>query len=185
MYEEIKTARINDELGPAMMALGSDQQREFVRQLFLVKPGHGSLTAAAAAAGYGKDSKRHTITAKASQLAHDPRIALAIAEESKRHLRGAAPEAVKALINLIRDPRHPHHARAIAMVLDRVDPVETTHHVTVQKSPETIVIATEAVLARIHALAAQVGLDPIKQVEHARTIDATATEVADDEDEQA
>src|SRR5262249_42246993 len=158
--------------------LRTDQQREFVRQLFIVPAGHGCLTAAARAAGYGQNrdggqSKEHGVRQTASKLAQDQRIVAAIAEESKRQLRGAAPEATRALINLIRAPTHKDHARAIAMVLDRVDPVETTHHVTVQKSPETIVIATEAVLARIHALAAAVGLDPVRQVEAAKTIDAT------------
>jgi phage terminase small subunit len=186
MYEEMKAARLNDELGPCMMALRTDQQREFVRQLFIVPAGHGCLTAAARAAGYGKSrdggkSKEHGVRQTASKLAQDPRIAAAIAEESKRQLRGAAPEATRALINLIRDPTHKDHARAIAMVLDRIDPIETTHHVEVRRSPQEIVVATEAVLAKIAAYAAQAGLDPIQQVEFAKTIDGTAEEVTDDE----
>ena len=50
-------------------------------------------------------------------------------------LRAGAPEAVKALHNLIRDPKHKDHGRAIGMVLDRVDPItshqqiEVTHKV--------------------------------------------------------
>jgi hypothetical protein len=46
------------------------------------------------------------------------------------------------LLNLIRDPKHRDHARAIGMMLDRTDKVEThttiTHHVEVDHNAQAI-----------------------------------------------
>jgi hypothetical protein len=46
-------------------------------------------------------------------------------------VRGGAPEAAKALLNLIRDPEHKDHARGIAMTLARTDPEVTRHDLQV------------------------------------------------------
>ena len=46
-------------------------------------------------------------------------------------LRVGAPEAVKALQNVVRNPEHPGHIRAISMLLDRADPVESRQLVEV------------------------------------------------------
>jgi hypothetical protein len=63
------------------------------------------------------------------------------------------------------------------MVLDRVHPIATTHHVDVDHHHRHEIAATEKVLARINALAAAFGLDPRKMP---TTIDVTP-ERADDE----
>jgi hypothetical protein len=62
-----------------------------------------------------------------SRLMHDDRMMAAIAEESRKMLRAAAPEAVKALQSMVRDPEHKDHARAVAMVLARTDPEIQQH----------------------------------------------------------
>src|SRR5262249_16013354 len=50
---------------------------------------------------------------------------------SRKYTRAAAPEAVNALMNMVRDPDHRDHARAVAMLLDRADPIETRHNMQV------------------------------------------------------
>ena len=64
-------------------------------------------------------------------MSRDERTIAAIAEESKKILRVAYPEGANALINLIRDPTHKDHARALGMLMDRVFPVETRHNIEV------------------------------------------------------
>jgi phage terminase small subunit len=123
------------QLGPAMRALPNDQWRRFALELVTGPGGHGKYTAAARAAGFGKGSKPSTLGKQAWQLAHDDRMIAAIAEEARKHLRGAHPEAVNALHNMIRDPQHRDPGRAVLSLLDRVDPVvskqniEVTHRV--------------------------------------------------------
>jgi hypothetical protein len=85
-------------------------------------PGHGALTNAARLAGFGKDSRPATLAKLAWKLSHDARMIAAIAEVSWAIVRRAAPEAVNALLALIRDPKHRDHARGIAMIVARTDP---------------------------------------------------------------
>jgi hypothetical protein len=67
------------------------------------------------------------------------------AEYSRRCVRAISPEAVTAVRELIRDPKSRDHARAIAMVLDRIDPPETTHNVKIEPSDQSARIeATDA-----------------------------------------
>jgi hypothetical protein len=121
------------ELGPAMRALPSNRWRAFVDFLLLEPPGHGAQTAAARRAGFGNARTKPITMAKiASRLMRDERVVAAIAEEARKLLRGGAPDAVKALLNLVRNPEAKDHARGIAMVLARTDP-EVQHidtHVT-------------------------------------------------------
>ena len=118
------------ELGPAMKVL-NERQREFVRHLVTGKPGYGALTRAYKRAGYGKNSKAATLSKEAHHMSRDERVIAAIAEESKKVIRVAHPEAVAALLNMIRDPAHRDHARAVMGLLDRVDPVQTKHSIDV------------------------------------------------------
>lgn len=120
------------ELGPAMRALPNDRWRAFVEFYLLEKPGRGAQTNAARKAGFGKlRTKAANMARIASRLMRDDRMAAAIAEESRKLLRGGAPEAAKAILELIRNPDHKDHARAIAMVIDRTDPITTHHHLDV------------------------------------------------------
>ncbi len=123
------------ELGPAMRAL-NERQRLFVRALLLEKPGYGSATRAYRKAGYGPTSKAATQSKEAHKMLRDDRIIAGIAEESKKVIRGIGhAEAVSALLNMIRHPEHRDHARAVDMIMRRVDPevnkytVDVTHHV--------------------------------------------------------
>jgi hypothetical protein len=118
------------ELGPAMKVL-NERQRAFVRFFVTEKPGYGALTRAYRKAGYGKNSKAATLSKEAHHMSRDERVIAAIAEESKKVIRVAHPEAAAALLNMIRDPAHRDHARAVMGLLDRVDPVQTKHSIDV------------------------------------------------------
>ncbi|HUI12559.1 MAG TPA: hypothetical protein VL048_03705 [Xanthobacteraceae bacterium] len=148
------------EYGPAMRALANDRQRAFVCALFDAPRKEGRVIFAARAAGYGSaDSTNKSLSVIGSRLHVSDKIQAAIAEESQRRMRGLSPRAIKALEDLIDDPTHRDHARGIAMVLDRSDPVATTHNVVVEhREPHELVKATEKVLARIEELAARAGV---------------------------
>jgi phage terminase small subunit len=115
--------------GPAMMRL-NERQRNFVVALLTGKPGHGCLTRAYIAAGYQTASR--SLAGKAAyNLSRDEKVLAAISEESKKLIRVHYPEASLALLSVIRNPDHRDHVRAIGMVLDRVDPINTHHSMTV------------------------------------------------------
>jgi hypothetical protein len=118
------------QLGPAMRALPNDRWRDFVRAL-VTQAGHGALTNAARAAGFGKNSKGATLAKFAHNLSRDDRTIAAIAEESRKIVRVGHPEAANALLDLIRNPAHKDHGRAVTALLDRVDPIVSRHDIEV------------------------------------------------------
>jgi hypothetical protein len=142
--------------GPKMQALPSERHRAFVRALYQVKPGHGAAVKAAKLAGFGTPtSSAQSMATISSRLSHDERVLEAIAEEDSKRIRGVAPRAISALERLVENPKHKDHARGIAMVLDRVHPVETTHHVKVEHDATPNFKETAQVLERIAQLAAK------------------------------
>ena len=89
-----------------MKALPSDRHRAFVLSLYQIKPGHGAHVTAAKLAGFGTSTTSpQSWSVIASRLAHDERILAAIYEQDQVHIRASAPRAVRALGNLIEDPR--------------------------------------------------------------------------------
>jgi hypothetical protein len=119
------------QLGPAMRALPNDEWRAFCHELVTGPPGHGRYARAARATGFGKGSTKTNLAKIAWRMAHDERMIAAIAEESRKYLRGAHPEAVAALLNMIRDDEHRDHGRAVLSLLDRVDPVVSKQNIEV------------------------------------------------------
>jgi hypothetical protein len=149
---------VDAEDGPAMKALPTDRHRAFVRALYQVKPGHGANVKAAKLAAFGTpNSSPQSMATIASRLAHDERVLAAIAEEDSKRIRASAPRAISALSRLVEDPRHKDHARGIAMVLDRVHPVETVHKVDVSHKHDVTPNARETaqILERIAELSAK------------------------------
>ena len=65
---------------------------------------------------------------------------------------------------LIRDPKHRDHARAIAMVIDRTDPLQTLHTVRVEDTRPPSPEVTQNVLDRIDELARRAGILPAPQI---------------------
>jgi hypothetical protein len=137
------------QLGPAMRALPNDQWRAFCHALVTGPGGHGKYAAAARTAGFGKGSKPSTLGKQAWQIAHDDRMIAAIAEEARKHLRGAHPEAVNALHNMIRDPEHRDHGRAVLSLLDRVDPIVSKQNIEVV---HRVLDPDQEALEELHAL---------------------------------
>jgi hypothetical protein len=120
------------ELGPAMRALPNDRWRAFVEHIVLAPPGYGAQANAYRRAGFGHArTTSETVVRMAWKLVRDERIQAAIAEESRKMLRAGAPEAVKALHNLIRNPDHKDHGKAIGMVLARTDPEIQRHDMNI------------------------------------------------------
>ncbi|MFD0613110.1 hypothetical protein ACFQZO_23520 [Bradyrhizobium sp. GCM10027634] len=139
-----------------MKALPTDRHRAFVRCLYQVKPGHGAQVKAARMAGWGSPtSNAKTMAAIASRLAHDERVQRALYEEDQKRIRATAPRAIRALAALVEDPKHRDHARGIAMVLDRLHPIETTHKVTVAHDVTPSAQQTAEILERISQLSAK------------------------------
>jgi phage terminase small subunit len=129
--QELQQQEVWGELGPAMQQL-TERQRLFVRALVSLPPGYGILTKAYKAAGFGTpNGKRLTLAKNASALSKQENIIAAIAEESRKVIRTAFPEAVSALMNMIRDPSHKDHCRATMALIDRCDPLETKHNIDV------------------------------------------------------
>jgi phage terminase small subunit len=117
--------------GPAVRALPNQRWRDFVYHYVTQRPGHGALTNAARLAGFGKDSTAATLSKIAWQLSHDERMIAAIAEVSRAIVRRGAPEAVNALLEMVRNAEHRDHARAVNMVLARTDPEVSRHDISV------------------------------------------------------
>jgi hypothetical protein len=108
--------------------------QEFVRQLFHQKPGFGLHTRAFRAvpelAGARKNAADHRKAAW--RLMTSPKIQRAVAEEAQNFIRMTGPAAAQMLNRLVLDSSHRDHARGIAMVLDRVAPIETKHVIDVR-----------------------------------------------------
>jgi hypothetical protein len=155
------------EFGPAMSAL-SERRRALVIALFDEEaPQKGKGVYAAQVAGYGTPtSSKKALGVIAGRIIHSAPVQAAIAEYSKQINRAITPEAIMALKNVIRDPKHKDHMRAIAAVIGRADPLQSLHTVKVEDDrPERFVEATERVLARIEEIAARYNLPPPKIIE--------------------
>jgi hypothetical protein len=180
------------EESPEMRALPNDKWRAFVHHYLSGPVGHGSRARAAELAGLTKNKKwaaRH-----AYRVYHDPRVIAAIAVESKKYIRSHAPDAAKALMAMIDDPTHKDHARAVSMLLERVDPAVHVHDM---KVTHTVIDPDVEALEELRALRAlgtprekllelfgPNGLSRIerlesKQAEAAKVIEAEYVEVKD------
>jgi hypothetical protein len=122
---ELDTPKDWGQLGPAMQALPNEAWRQFAYHLVTQKPGHGRLTRACRAAGFGKNSTPANLAKLAWHMSRDERLIAAVAEQSKKVIRLGHPEAVAAVLNLVRSPKHRDHMRAVDTVLSRADPIES------------------------------------------------------------
>jgi phage terminase small subunit len=193
-------------LGPAMKALPNDRQRAFVEYYVLsTKPGYGAQVTAARRAGYGTPNSTPTIMANiAWRLMQDEQIQAAIIEASRKVLRGMAPGAVRAVHNLINDPAHKDHARALDMVLSRSDPITThqvvdvTHrHVDAEQEAleelralRTLGVSREIMIAQfggngLARLEAAEAADNVRRAQDAKVIEGEAVEIEPERQEGA
>jgi hypothetical protein len=122
-----------------MRALPNNRWREFVYAYVTTpKPGHGSLTKACRAAGFGKNSTAANLAKLSWKISQDPRFIAAVAEQSKKLIRVGHPEAAAAVLNLVRNPSHRDHMRAVEAVLSRADPIESQSRHSVEITHRTI-----------------------------------------------
>jgi hypothetical protein len=125
------------EWGPKMLALPNDRWRNFVAALFddeAPRKGDGLLLFAARKVGIGTPtSTAKSLGVQADRICYDKRTQEAIAEYSIAAVRsGLAPDVVKGIRNVVNDPRHRDHAKILALVYDRLDPLHTLHTVKVE-----------------------------------------------------
>ena len=149
------------QLSAEMRALPNDEWRRFTLELVTGPPGHGRYANAARAAGFGNNSTPTNLAKIAWRMAHDDRVIAAVASESRRLLRGGHPEAVNALHNIIRDPQHRDHGRAVLALLDRVDPIVSKQNIEVT---HRLIDPDQEALEELHALR-QIGATREKLVE--------------------
>jgi hypothetical protein len=166
------------ELSPAMAALPNDKWRNLVVALFddeCPLMGHGRLLFAAREAGLGTaTSSSKSLGVMAGRICRDKRTQAAIAECSIAAIRGGlAPDVVKSIKNVARDPKHRDHARILALVYDRLDPVQTLHTVKVEDHRPASPEITQKVLDRIDELARRAGLLPPPQIIDGECSDVT------------
>ncbi len=86
-------------------------------------------------------------------------------EVGHRIIRAASFQSIRNTIEIANDLKHRDCLRANMALMDRGFPIETTHHIKVERTPDMIVVATAEVLERIRQLALRAGLDPVKQIE--------------------
>jgi phage terminase small subunit len=154
-----------EDLGPCMLAC-TPKQRRFVLELRNGPAGYGSEIKAARAAGYGSPTSSDTsVRVMAHQVLHNPKVQDALREVGHRIIRAASFQSLKNTVEIANDLKHRDCLRANLALMDRGFPIETTHTVKVERTPDVTVIVTEAVLERIRKLALAAGLDPIKQIE--------------------
>ena len=146
--------------GPKMAALPNERWRRFVCALYEVGGrSKGRSLRACKEAGFGKEgSSRDTLRAQAGRLMADSRILAAIEEEGHRRMRALPPAAIDALERLLDRPDHKDHARAIGMVIDRSDPVQTLHRVEVDHEHHVSPLDIEKAAQRIADLARAAGV---------------------------
>ena len=182
------------ELGPAMRALPKHKYRLYVEFYLLEKPGYGAQVNAAMRAGFFTEKTMPINRARiASRVHHDERIQAALVEEGRKIVRGCAPDAAKALLELVRDKDHKDHARALGMVLDRVDPMVTRTDMNVVHKiidPDTEALEELRALRALHTPHAKMlevfgvnGLDRLLALERrsdaAKAIEGEAIEASD------
>jgi hypothetical protein len=119
------------QLSPEMRALPNDSWRTFVHELVTGPPGHGRLVRAARIAGFGKDSTPENAAKIAWRMSQDERTIAAVAPESRKYFRSLHPEALTAYANLLRDPLHKDHGRAVMRAIESIDPIVSKQDISV------------------------------------------------------
>lgn len=140
------------ELGPCMRALPNERWRKFVFHYVLGKPARGAAEAYRAA-GFGS-TKPIDQARDAFKLLCDERIMAAVAELSKKYYRGAIPEAVRAVREIITDPDHRDRARVAMSLINRVDPEIARHELEItarRLSPDEEALEELAALRKLGA----------------------------------
>ncbi len=147
-----------DWMGPAMLKI-SPQQRAWVAAY--LEANDENASGAARRSGYGKDSGTPEQAKEAQKRAgyrnvHDADVLEAIRELAQEKFRVAGYKAVAALMEIVKDPTHKDHFKAVERVLAQngmVAALQVDHnhkHSVTEKDQ----------IATVVALARKLGLDP-------------------------
>lgn len=164
-----------DGLGPLMRALNPRQQR-FIWEL--LEAGDDNHTRAYLAAGYVA-ANMNVARVGAHRLAHSPSILAAMREEALNRIHAGVIMATSELVQIASGrasgAKISDRLKAISMILNRAGIHEMTEHkVTVEHT------ADEAgMVARIKALASEMGLDPKKLLGNVVDAEFTVIEPSD------
>jgi hypothetical protein len=150
------------DMGPAMRALPNTRWREACLARFEVR----SNADAVRLAGLG-GARPATAKRVGHALFHDPRMLAALHEIAQKHVKAGTADALGVVREVLIDQEAPPRDRLAAarIYLDRSLPVVALSHSTVERTPDTIIIASAEVLQRIRLLAVRAGLDPARQLE--------------------
>jgi hypothetical protein len=169
--------------GPAMLALDSDRQRQFVLNLFT---GCKTYTEAARLAGYNS-SARNVTKNQASRLANDEKVQAAIYEVGRHFIGAGAAFAYRQALNILADPKHRDFGRIVALFLDRAWPVQSVQKISVDHTHNYKVTTEMEELAK--RLATEAGippellLGPNRTTQPMKRIEGTATVVKQENDD--
>jgi phage terminase small subunit len=113
----------------------SEQHRRFALALAIdpvtmTGKSYGAYSRAARAAGY-KESSAATLGKMAHQLAHDPRIKLAVDELARTRVELAAPLVAEKYIALLSNENARDHGRAVMAGIERLVPVTSTQKIDI------------------------------------------------------
>jgi hypothetical protein len=105
--------------------------------------GHG-FAESCPRAGYGlPGSTPETLAKIGYRLFRRDRVLAALLEEAKKNLRNSAPEALRAVRQILSDEHHRDRFKAISLVLDRSDAVVTKIDATVTHKFDPVKITLE------------------------------------------
>jgi phage terminase small subunit len=147
------------------MAKLSPQQRAWVIAFLETGP-QENATAAARAAGYGKDSpteEQRTQACKTSghRLRHDERVLDAVQELAKERFRLVAHRATEELVKIMDGNDDKLRIKAIDMILARSG-LNAAQQIDVNHNHRVADMDDRAMIRRIAQLAESQGMDPIK-----------------------
>jgi hypothetical protein len=160
-------------LGPCMLAL-TVRQRAFVMALYELPATRGSLSAAAARAGYSAKNKK-SLNQMAHALWNSDKIRAAFQETGYRYIGHTAVAAIKAAKELIYQPEHPDHLKACRMFIDRGWPTESYQRVDVSHQHHHQVWTPDPLI--MQALADQLGI-PVNRLWGASRVEPKLIESA-------
>jgi hypothetical protein len=143
-----------------MAALPNDRWRAFVVAIYdedAPRLGKGLWSWATARAGF-KFKTARIAGINAHKMLHDPRIKKACAEYSRTVLRSLSPVTIKAVRELLENPKSKHHAKAIDAVLNRTDPLpHPSTTINIDQSVR-VEMTGDQMMARIYELGTKLGI---------------------------
>src|SRR5262249_21567481 len=108
------------------------RERRFVHWLLQLPPKHGFQAKAARLAGYGAESTPTVLNGIVQDILQKQRVIDLIAEVTKKMIRSAAPHAIAAVNEILRDPRPKDRLKAANVVLERIDPTVVRHDINLR-----------------------------------------------------